>query len=100
MVDSAEFYSHRSWCGTGIPVVSAPANNAQFHPAEAFNIVWAPVAGANYYIVEADDDPTFSYPLTLSTAPLTFGTKFAVNWGNSIPTIINNTATAPNQRHL
>ena len=40
-----------------------------------------------YYILEADDDPAFSYPLVLSQAPITFGTQFGSSWGNAIASV-------------
>src|SRR5947209_8763568 len=56
------------------PTISTPANNAQFHIRESFNIKWSAVAGAQYYILEADDEPTFSYPFNLMLTPMNFGT--------------------------
>jgi hypothetical protein len=67
-----------------MPTISTPVNNAQFHLAEFFKINWFPVAGAQYYILEADDEPTFSHPLTLSESPITFGTQFGAGWGNAL----------------
>jgi len=66
------------------PSFTTPANNAQFHVRESFNIQWSAVAGAQYYILEADDEPTFSYPLNLTLAPLNFGTQFGALWGNPL----------------
>lgn len=64
------------------PSFITPANNAQFHPVEFYDIKWTAVAGAQYYVLEADDEPTFAYPLTLSQSPITFGTQFGGGWGN------------------
>ena len=70
-VDSA-WSTSRSFIVTGLgpapatPTITTPANNAQFHVAESFNIQWSPVVNAQSYILEADDEPTFSYPLTLT----------------------------------
>ncbi len=64
------------------PTILTPGNNSQFHVDEFFKINWSAVAGAQYYILEADDEPTFSYPLTLSQSPVTFGTQFGAGWGN------------------
>ena len=66
------------------PAFATPANNAQFHLVESFKISWSAVPGAQYYILEADDEPTFSYPLTLSQSPITFGTQFGGLWGNAL----------------
>src|SRR5262249_17451019 len=68
----------------GTPSVTAPASPAQFHVREFFRIDWTAVAGAHHYLLEADDEPTFSYPLTLTTDPLQFGTSFRAGWGNAL----------------
>ncbi len=66
------------------PVFIIPANNAQFHVRESFNIRWTSVPGAHHYILEADDEPTFSYPLNLTLSPVNFGTQFGGLWGNAL----------------
>src|SRR3954453_4488740 len=66
------------------PSFTTPANNSQFHIRESFPIQWNAVAGAHYYILEADDEPTFSYPLTLSLSPINFGTSSGGLWGNAL----------------
>src|SRR5262245_4551425 len=71
----------------GTPTVTSPANGSSFHSFEFFNINWSAVAGAHYYLLEADDEPSFSYPLTLTTDLTQFGTKFNAGWGNEIPNI-------------
>lgn len=81
----------RSFTVTGLgpapaaPAFTGPVNNAQFHLLESFKLNWSAVAGAQYYILEADDDPGFSYPLVFQQAPLVFGTQFGQLWGNAIP---------------
>src|SRR5262249_12750441 len=60
------------------------ASVAQFHVLEFFPITWTAVPGAHHYLLEADDEPTFSYPLTLTTDPLQFGTSFRAGWGNPL----------------
>src|SRR5262249_25312287 len=57
---------------------------AQFHVREFFLINWTAVPGAHHYVLEADDEPSFSYPLTLTTDPLKFGTSFRAGWGNAL----------------
>src|SRR3954447_13350019 len=80
----------RSFTVTGLgpapaaPSFITPANNAQFHVTESFNIQWSPVVNAQSYILEADDEPTFSYPLTLQLEPISFGTQSGAIWGNSL----------------
>ncbi len=80
----------RSFTVTGLgpapatPSFTTPANNAQFHVAESFNIQWSSVVNAQSYILEADDEPTFSYPLTLTLAPIWFGTQSGAIWGNPL----------------
>jgi hypothetical protein len=58
----------------GTAAFSAPATtSASFHVREFFNIKWSAVPGAHYYLLEVDNEPTFSYTLTLTTNALTFG---------------------------
>ena len=71
----------------GTPSFTSPANGARFHALEFFPITWTAVADAQYYLLEADDEPSFSYPLTLNTDVMQFGTKFRAGWGNEIPNI-------------
>ena len=71
----------------GTPTFTAPANGSQFHVREFFDITWTAVAGAQYYLLEGDDDPNFSAPQTLTVDPMQFGTKFHAGWGNTIPNI-------------
>jgi hypothetical protein len=88
-VDSA-WSAVRSFTVTGLgpapatPAFSTPATGASFHLREFFNIKWSAVAGAHYYLLEADDEPTFSYPLTLTTNAMTFGTQAQAGWGNAL----------------
>jgi hypothetical protein len=35
-------------------------------------------------VLEADDEPSFSYPFTLTQSPITFGTQFGGGWGNAL----------------
>jgi hypothetical protein len=71
----------------GIPTFNGPVSGSRFHPYEFFDITWSSVPGAQYYLLEADDEPTFSYPLTLTTEKMRFGTTFHAGWGNEIPNI-------------
>jgi len=71
----------------GTPSFTAPANGSQFHVREFFDVKWTAVAGAQYYLLEGDDDPNFSAPQTLTVNPMQFGTTFHAGWGNSIPNI-------------
>src|SRR4029434_6300036 len=88
-VDSA-WSTVRSFTVTGLgpapatPSFITPAKNAQFHLVESFNIQWSSVVNAQSYILEADDEPTFSYPLTLTLAPINFGTQSHAIWGNPL----------------
>ena len=72
---------------SGTPTITTPGNGSQFHAYETFTITWTAVAGAQYYVLEADDESSFSYPLTLSTSPMEFGTSFLAGWGNEIPNV-------------
>jgi hypothetical protein len=91
-VDSA-WSAVRSFTVTGLgaapaaPAFSTPATGASFHVREFFNIKWSAVAGAHYYLLEVDDEPSFSYPLTLTTNALTFGTQAEAGWGNAIANV-------------
>jgi hypothetical protein len=69
------------------PVFNTPSNNAQFHPVQSFKLSWSAVAGAHYYLLEIDDEPTFSYPLTLTSNAMTFGTQAEGMWGNAIANV-------------
>jgi hypothetical protein len=71
----------------GAPTFITPTTGASFHVRESFTIRWSAVQGALYYLLEADDDPAFSYPLTLTTNALTFGTQAQALWGNTIANI-------------
>jgi hypothetical protein len=66
------------------PTFISPANNAQFHLVETYKIQWSAVPGAQYYVLEADDEPSFSYPFNLTQSPITFGTQFGGGWGNAL----------------
>ena len=68
----------------GRPSFTSPASPARFHVREFFLINWTPVPGAHHYVLEADDESSFSYPLTLTTEPLQFGTSFRAGWGNAL----------------
>ena len=69
------------------PVFITPTSPASFHVAEFFDIKWSAVTGAHYYLLEVDDEPTFSYPLTLTTNAITFGTKAQAGWGNALANV-------------
>src|SRR3954471_19326398 len=69
----------------GTSSFTSPATGTSFHASEFFDITWAAVPDAQYYLLEADDDPAFSYPLSLTTDLMQFGTKFRAGWGNEIP---------------
>src|SRR4051812_35250968 len=71
----------------GTPSFTSPATGTSFHASEFFDITWAAVPDAQYYLLEADDEPTFSYPLALTTDSMQFGTKFRAGWGNEIPNV-------------
>jgi len=69
----------------GTPTITSPATSpASFHPFEFFDITWTAVPGAQYYLVEADDQSNFSHPLTLSSESMQFGTKYHIGWGNEL----------------
>src|SRR2546428_7849514 len=68
----------------GAPTFTAPANDGHFHVREFFLIKWTAVPDAHHYLLEADDQPNFSYPLTLTTDPMKFGTTFRAGWGNPL----------------
>jgi hypothetical protein len=71
----------------GTPSFTSPATGTSFHASEFFDITWAAVPDAQYYLLEADDEPTFSYPLALTSDSMQFGTKFRAGWGNEIPNV-------------
>jgi hypothetical protein len=69
------------------PSFTSPNSGSRFHVLENFDITWNGVPGAHYYVLEADDEPNFSYPLTLTTTTMVFGTEFGAGWGNAIPNV-------------
>jgi predicted secreted protein len=71
----------------GTPSFTAPANLSQFHALENFDITWTAVPNALYYLLEADDEPSFSAPQTLTLDAMQFGTTFHAGWGNEIPNV-------------
>ncbi|HKB10443.1 MAG TPA: hypothetical protein VKD69_07310 [Vicinamibacterales bacterium] len=71
----------------GTPTLTTPATGSQFHVREFFDIKWSAVPGAQYYLLEGDDDPNFSAPQTLTVDPMQFGTSFHAGWGNAIPNV-------------
>jgi hypothetical protein len=71
----------------GTPSFTSPATGVRFHASEFFDITWSALPDAQYYLLEADDEPTFSYPLALTTDLMQFGTKFRAGWGNEIPNV-------------
>jgi len=83
----------RSFTVTGLgpapstPTLTAPANGSQFHVREFFDLKWTAVPGAQYYLLEGDDDPNFSAPQTLTVDPMQFGTSFHAGWGNAIANV-------------
>ena len=80
----------RSFTVTGLgpapsvaPIITSPALSSSFHPFEFFDITWTEVPGAQYYLLEADEDAGFSHPINLGTS-VEFGTKFNAGWGNEL----------------
>ncbi len=71
----------------GTPSFTSPPTGTSFHGSEFFDITWTAVSDAHYYLLEADDEPTFSSPLALTTDLVQFGTKFRAGWGNEIPNV-------------
>src|SRR5439155_10050266 len=88
-VDSA-WSTPRSFVVTGpgpapaTPTFITPANNAQFHVRESFNIQWSSVVNAQYYLLEAGDEPTCSYPMNLTLSPISFVTESGALWGDPL----------------
>ena len=71
----------------GTPSITSPGNGSRFHAWETFKINWTAVPGAQYYVLEADDEPSFSFPMAFNQSPMEFGTSFLAGWGNEIPNI-------------
>ncbi len=71
----------------GTAGITSPATGSRFHAFETYRITWNEVPGAHYYVLEADDQPNFSYPLVFSTSVMEFGTSVGAGWGNEIPNI-------------
>jgi hypothetical protein len=68
----------------GRPSFTSPASPAKFHVREFFMIDWTDVPDAHHYLLEADDEPSFAAPLTLTTDALQFGTSYRAGWGNAL----------------
>ena len=66
------------------PSITTPATNSQFHLREFYPIQWTAVSGAHYYLLEVANEPTFSYPLTLTSNPVVFGTNSSGGFGNAL----------------
>jgi hypothetical protein len=71
----------------GVPAFTTPTTGASFHVREFFTIKWSAVPNAHYYLLEVDDEPSFAFPLTLTTNALTFGTQAEAGWGNALPNV-------------
>jgi hypothetical protein len=71
----------------GTPSITSPGNGSRFHAWETFTVNWTAVPGALYYVLEADDEPSFSFPMAFNQSPMEFGTSFLAGWGNEIPNI-------------
>ena len=55
LVNGAIVHCHWPRPAPATPSFTTPANNAQFHVTESFNIQWSPVVNAKFYILEADE---------------------------------------------
>ena len=44
----------------GAPAFASPSTGTSFHVREFFTIRWSAVPGAQYYLLEVDDEPSFS----------------------------------------
>jgi hypothetical protein len=61
------------------PSFTKPANNAQFHPYEFFDVSWTSVPGAASYRFEDSQDPNFDPPQTTAFNPT--GTTATLGFG-------------------
>src|SRR5262249_47905804 len=68
----------------GRPSFTSPTSPAQFSVREFSLITWTPVPAPHHYVLDAGCGPPFSYPWTLTTEPLQFGTSFRAGWGNAL----------------
>ncbi|HZQ28738.1 MAG TPA: hypothetical protein VFA94_13665, partial [Acidimicrobiales bacterium] len=72
------------------PVMINPPNLFQYHPFEFVRNEWLPVPGADHYLLEYDNEPTFTLPLfnadfspipaSQTTAPIMFGEPVGNLW--------------------
>ena len=72
------------------PNMTGPPNNFRYHPYEFVRNAWDPVPGADHYLLEYDNESTFSLPLfnadfspipaSRTTAPIMFGEPVGNLW--------------------
>ena len=72
------------------PNMTGPPNLFRYHPFEFVRNAWDPVPGADHYLLEYDNEPTFSLPLfnadfspipaSETTAPIMFGEPVGNLW--------------------
>jgi hypothetical protein len=72
------------------PTMIGPPDLFKYHPYEQVRNEWTPVAGADHYLLEYDNEPTFTLPLfnadyspipaSQTTAPLMFGQPMGDLW--------------------
>lgn len=65
----------------GAPTITAPAPDSRFHPGESFDVNWTSVPGADHYLYEYDDEPSFSYPLANTSSGRFDGTTITHTFG-------------------
>jgi hypothetical protein len=87
------------------PVMISPPNLFQYHPFEFVRNAWNPVAGAHHYLLEYDNESTFTLPLFnadyspipagVTTAPIMFGEPVGNLWFRVIAVSEDGTRSAP-----
>ena len=87
------------------PVMIGPPDQFRYHPYETVHNEWLPVPGADHYLLEYDNEPTFTLPLfnadftpfpaNVTTAPLMFGEPVGNLWFRVVAVAADGTRSLP-----
>jgi hypothetical protein len=87
------------------PVMTGPPDGFRYHPYETVHNAWQPVPGAHHYLLEYDNEPTFTLPLfnadfspipaDVTIAPLMFGEPVGNLWFRVVAVAADGTRSLP-----
>ena len=66
------------------PNLTMPVNGSRYHPYEEERNVWDPVPGAAYYLLEYDNEPSFTLPLFNADYSPIFDIKAPIMFGEPV----------------